>query len=863
MGRVLDYLLAGTHNHFIFQLPSRKGLVPWLLERIFTGILIDEQQPQELRNLPANAIVVYTIKHKSCFEYLFYHTRYRKLKLPVPELGFGFRLLLLQPVSRVFRALLAQTHWLLSRRQRLDPFKNGYCQEQLLGGRTAMLPLVEKHGFYRRFVKARFDPLKFLIELQNKTDRPIYLVPHLMFYSKNPPSHILTFRDLFLGSLQRPGLIRRLMILLRQPRKIFVEISQPLELRQFIDQPKILASSVEYQALMLRRQLLRQHNRHRQSITGPIIKSHEEMKESILGGERLAKHMAQHAQSRSEPLHAVRKQADGFLDEIAAKYNYSFLSFISRPVGWLINSMFDGTVLDRQGLQRVKTMSQKGPLILIPCHKSHIDYLLLSYQLFQNNMPCPHIAAGQNLSFWPLGTVFRAAGAFFLRRSFRGAVLYSRVFSEYIYKLLEEGFNIEIFIEGGRSRSGKLLMPKLGFLSILLNAFKSGACEDMIFVPVYIGYDQILEEGAYLHEIVGGKKEPENLSQIIKARRFLKQRFGKIYLNFHEPISLNSLLEDYDTNLAEMPQKTQNALCRELGWRVINAINRVSVVTPHALVAAAILNCPSKRFSGKDLFAILDIYLKLLSSQKAKLTDTLLLDHQRAFEQALESYLQRKIIELPDGEKGMPTEIAQYHLPPAQRLQLEYYKNNCIAYFVPVAFTALAILSKDAFQFSSADLHDRYDSLKGFFKHEFAFDADRGAASHVRKTLKAFIDEAILMPHRSLPETYQITSSGLRSLKLFARFLKPYFESYLVALQFFKQTPRNKARGKDRLKKMLGIGKTMLKQGEIDLTESLSKINFKNAISFFTSRKVKGAEDDEVIKEHEELIRNYLQLIQS
>jgi glycerol-3-phosphate O-acyltransferase len=508
-------------------------------------------------------------------------------------------------------------------------------------------------------------------------------------------------------------------------------------------------------------------------------------------------------------------------------------------------------------------MSQQGPLILIPCHKSHIDYLIMSYVLYQNRMPCPHIAAGQNLSFWPMGVVFRAAGAFFLRRSFRGAVLYSRVFSEYIYKLLEEGFNIEIFIEGGRSRSGKLLMPKLGFLSILLNAFKSGACEDMIFVPVHIGYDQILEEGAYLHEIGGGKKEPENLSQIIKARRFLKQRFGKIYINFHEPISLNALLNDYGTSLAEMPQKTQNALCRDLGWRVINAIDRVSVVTPHSLVAAAILNSPSKRFSGKELFAILDTYLKLLSTQKAKLTDTLLMDHQRACEQALESYLQRKIIELPDGEKGMPGEIAQYHLPPAQRLQLEYYKNNCIAYFVPIAITAMAILSKDAFQFSSTDLHDRYDSLKEIFKQEFAFDADRNAAIHVRKTIKAFIDQAILMPHRSMPETYQITSSGLRNLKLFARFLKPYFESYLVVLQFFRQTPRNKARGKDRLKKMLGIGKTMLKQGEIELTESLSKINFENGISFFTSRKVKGAEDDKVIKEHEELIRNYLQFIQS
>jgi glycerol-3-phosphate O-acyltransferase len=859
--RWIQYLLADTHNHFLFHLPARKGLIPFLMGRLFLGIRIDDEQQEVLRNLPSEAIVVYTIKFKSYFEYLFYHTRYQKLKLPVPELGFGYRPLMLQRVSKTLRAVLAQLDWLITHRRRLDPFTNGYCQEQLLEGRTALVPLVEKHGFYRRFVKAQSDPLKFLMELQHSTQRPIYLVPHLMFFSKTPPSQVLTLRDVFLGSFQRPGLIRRMMILLRQPRKVFIEISQPLALRQFMERPEIMASTTEYQALMLRRELLRQHNRHRQSITGPVVKSHEEIKESILGNERLRQFMAQQAKSRNEPLHEIRKHADGFIDEIAARYNHFFLSVIAKPTGWILNTMFDGTVVDKEGLQRIKFMSQKGPLILIPCHKSHIDYLILSYELYQNNMPCPHIAAGKNLSFWPMGPFFRAGGAFFIRRTFRGAVLYSRVFSEYIHKLLEEGFNIELFIEGGRSRSGKLLMPKLGFLSILLNAFKNGACEDMLFVPVFIGYDQILEERAYLHEIGGGQKEPENLSQVIKARRFLKQRFGKIYINFHEPISLNGLLEDYETGLADMPQKTQNALCRNLGWRIINAIDRVSVVTPHALVAAAILNCPSQRFSSATIFDILDTYLKHLLSQKARLTDTLLMDHEHAWSQALESYLQRKILEMPDGEKTMPAEIAQYRLPAVKRLQLEYYKNNCIAHFVPAAYTALAILSKDAFQFSSTDLHDGYELLKDFFKYEFAFDADRSAASNVRKTLKAFIDDAILMPHRSLPDTYQITSSGLRRLKLFACFLKPYFESYLVVLQFFKQTPRSKARAKDRLKKILAIGKTMLKHREIELSESLSKINFDNGINFFSTHKVKGAEDEEIIKKYDELIRNYLQII--
>jgi len=855
----IQRLLKGTYHHFLFFLPAQKGLVPWLMERFYNGVISSDEQLHTLRKLPPNAILVYTIKFRSYFEYLFYHTRYRQEKLPIPELGLGFRLWMVQPISRTLRSILAHVDYFFTHWRNLDPYKGGYLSKELQDGRTLLMPLVEKKGFYRRFVKAKTDPLRFLIELQEETERPIFIVPHLMFFSKSPVCAMPRLRDIFLGTEQRPGLVRRLWVLFRQSGKVFVEISQPVDVRQFISQNS--GGNPEYQALKLRRQLLMQHNRHRQCITGPVLKSQEEIKESILANDRLRQFMAQHAASRKKPLHDVRREADGFLDEIAAKYSYAFINFISGPVGWLFRTMYDGTMVDTEGLQKVKAMSQKGSLVLVPCHKSHVDYLVLSWVLFQHNMPCPHVAAGKNLSFWPMGPFFRAGGAFFLRRTFRGARLYAKVFSEYIHKLLEEGFNLELFIEGGRSRTGKLLMPKLGFLSILFNAYKNAACEDMIFVPVFIGYDQIIEENAYLHEIEGGKKEPENLSQVIKARRFLKQRYGKIYINFHDPISLNELIGEYDIPFADMPQKTQNELCRNLGWRMIRAIDESSVVTPHALVAAALLNSASKRFTAEDLFQIIDTYIHLLYAYNAKLTDTLTMDHQRACEQALESYLSRKLVDLPDGEKNMPAELGQFMTPPGKRMQLEYYKNNCIAYFVPAAFTALAILEKDAFQFSAADLHDRYRFLQDYFKYEFAYDVNKEAEELVRKAIKAFIDDAILMPHRNLPDTYQITSQGLRKLKYFARFLKTYFESYLVVLHFFKQTPRNKARSKDRIKKIQSIGNAMLKNQEIELTESLSKINFQNGISFFTTHKVKGKEDIEALEENEKTIRNFLQLI--
>jgi glycerol-3-phosphate O-acyltransferase len=859
--RWIDRVLNGTHDHFLFFLPARRGVTPWLLQRIFGGITIERQHTDLIRQLPPSAILVYTIKFKSYFESLFYHIRYQKEQLPVPELNFGRRFWMLQPLPRILRSALAHIDYLLNNCRNLDPYKAGYWERELLNGRTALLPLVEKHGFYRRFVKAKTDPLRFLIELQRRTDRPIYLVPHLMFFSKSPMAAVPRLRDIIFGNEQRPGLLRRLLTMFRSPGKVFVEISQPLAVGEFLAQSETQRQNAEYQALLLRRHLLWQHNRHRQSITGPVVKSHEEIKESILASDRLHQFLAQHAEMRKESILEVRREADEFIDEIAAKYNYNFVNLVSGPLTWLLNTMYDGTVVDKEGLQRLKTAAQRGPVILIPCHKSHVDYLILSLILFKHNLPVPHIAAGKNLSFWPLGPFFRAGGAFFLRRSFRGAVLYSRVFAEYIHKLLEEGFNIELFIEGGRSRSGKLLMPKLGLLTILLNAFKNGACNDMIFQPVFIGYDQVLEESAYLHEVKGGKKEPESIGQVLRARRFLRRRYGKIYINFHTPISLKELLQRYGTTLNDMPQKTQNALCRDLGWRMINAIDEVSVVTPHSLVAAATLNCPVKNFSSQEIFENVETYSRFLTFNQVRFTTTLMLDHHRACGQALQSYLDRKIIELPSSEKNLPPEMAHYHLPPGKRLQLEYYKNNCIAHFVPAAITALAVLEKDAFQFSVIDLPARYSYFQEFFKYEFAFDVDHPAESFIQKAVKAFMDDAILVPHATLADTYQITSAGLRKLKLFARFLKTYLESYLIVLRYLKETEREHAISSDRKKRIHAIGKTMVKHQEIELSESLSNINFDNGLSFFTTHRVKGSEDLNQIEAYEKVIQQILSRI--
>ena len=534
--RWIDRILHGTHHHYRNVLPDDPGpVLSRALALFYSGVRLEELQAAALRQLPADAIVVYASKFKSDFAFLFAYHRYRRLGVRFPRIGLGGRFFIWQPPSRMLRILLAHADSLLRHGRWPDPYDSGFLRDELLKAGTGFFTLIQKTHFWQRFGKGPVDPVEFLIRLQKTTAQPVLVVPQIMFFGKRPRRAHPTLIDMLFGPDDEPGRLRRLALMFKQSGNAFVEISPPISVQRFLERPDIAPHVAEYQAAILRGEILAQINRHRQSITGPVIKSRAELRESILSGERFQQTLQSHAQTHGMAFAEVRMKAAGYLDEIAAAYSLSWILVYSHIVAWLLRTLFDGLSMNPANLAAIKRMSLRGPLVFIPSHKSHFDYLLISYVLYHNDLPCPLVAAGKNLSFWPMGPLFRRGGAFFIRRTFRGAVLYSRTFTEYIHKIIEEGYNVEQFIEGGRSRTGKLLLPKLGLLSILLNAYKNGACPDMVFVPVSIGYDRVLEEKSYLQEIEGGTKQAENFWQVVRARKFLRKRYGKVYLQFGEP----------------------------------------------------------------------------------------------------------------------------------------------------------------------------------------------------------------------------------------------------------------------------------------------------------------------------------------
>jgi glycerol-3-phosphate O-acyltransferase len=295
-------------------------------------------------------------------------------------------------------------------------------------------------------------------------------------------------------------------------------------------------------------------------------------------------------------------------------------------------------------------------------------------------------------------------------------------------------------------------------------------------------------------------------------------------------------------DLMSATTKQTNQLIRELGNRIINSIDQASLVTPHALVATAFLNCPQNIVSYKTVLQHIDIYLKYLDSKKTALSDTLLINSKHAIEQAVTQYIQKGYIDRVDSKKEAIWSESRFQVVTGKRTGLDYYKNNAIFHFIPAAYTAAAILSQDAFLFASTDLYTRYRFLENLLQNEFSIDLDSAIENKVRRCIKAFIDDAMLIPHPTMPDTYNLTSVGFRKLQLFANFLKPFLESYLIVATVLQSTPRKKLDGKKRIKRTLATGNRMVKNKDVQRSEAANKNYFENALTYFSSQRIYGAE---------------------
>ena len=563
-------------------------------------------------------------------------------------------------------------------------------------------------------------------------------------------------------------------------------------------------------------------------ITGPVIKSREEVMELTLTDPALTRTMEHLAETEKKKLYKIKKDAQDYFWEISADWSQLCINLMNYVVKWLSQHLFDGITFDEEGFERVREAGQRGSLIFVPCHKSHLDYLLLNNLIYLHHMHPPRIAAGKNLSFWPLGPLFRGSGAFFIRRRFLGGKLYAEVLYTYIKTLLSSGYNLEFFIEGGRSRTGKLVLPKLGLLNMILRAYEEKAAPDLLFVPTFIGYDQVLEEKAYLKELGGRAKETESVGQLMKARKFLAETLWPgLY-----PVQRTHLLKRIPGPGAGSQRQLRNH-AQDLAYRIIQAINDISVVTPFSLVCAALLTYPRKGVYRRELLQIIQVLHDYLQNRGVPRADSLE-NLTLAVEETLALCEARKLITPIEKEEGLTDELGLggYSIDEAKRPLLEYYKNNIIHFFLPASLVALAILARQGFEFDREQILADFDFLKDFFKNEFIFDTI-APQTQVEEILEYFSSRGVVINLDPQTATYTLSASGLKELAYFANLLYNYFESYWIVFRSIKYLQKKPRSEREFLKRIQSIGQKLYKLGEVERAEALSESTFQNALKLF------------------------------
>ncbi|MBN1226483.1 MAG: 1-acyl-sn-glycerol-3-phosphate acyltransferase [Deltaproteobacteria bacterium] len=553
-------------------------------------------------------------------------------------------------------------------------------------------------------------------------------------------------------------------------------------------------------------------------ILGPIMKSKQQFKELVLTDKTVMEKIERMAGGDEKKLKRLRKNAENYFDEIAADYSVTYVQTFHWLLQWFWKKLFEGIDVDKKNLARTREWARKGQLIYIPSHKSHIDYLILNDVLYDYHMHVPRVAAGTNLSFWPMGHVFRKSGAFFIRRSFKGTKLYSEIFIRYIKALLEEGHPIQFYIEGGRSRNGKLMAPKTGFLSILLQAYNEGYCEDLIFVPASINYDRILEESSYIKELQGKAKEKENFRQFFRARKLLRKRYGKIYIKFNDPISLKLYLSRSNAGIKEIQRK--------LAYDLVKSINEVSIVTPLSLIATAILAIHRNGFHFSELYETAEFLLEFLKRHRVSLSSTLI-NSTNAIKDSLSVFIEWKYISILE-EKVVEDEMF-YYAEEDKKMELEYYKNSIIHYFIPHSFVALSLLTGTEETKSIDTIQSDCIFLINLFRKEFVFDREKDLIEEITAIINYFKESKLLLKNQD-NDGFTITKLGFDRLPIWASLTKTFLESYWVATKCLLQQKSKDYKKESLLKDMIYLGKRFYKLGVINNMGALSQINFQNAI---------------------------------
>lgn len=652
--------------------------------------------------------------------------------------------------------------------------------------------------------------------------RVVWMVP------ERDGQRAVRFRDVpRFGDPRDPDPVRQHSIYSRFPELVRVVVGQPAlvsEVRQRwnatgADQVSGLAEYIAREAALT----LEVGERR---LRGYRYKVPKLVKEQILSKPRFRAGIREIARRENRSVDTVERRAERYLAEIGASHSPFVIDLVAGLIRFLYTRGYTAINYSPDELAGVYERFGNHPLIFLPAHKSHFDRLTLQHILYENNRPLNHTAGGINLKFFPIGALLRRTGVFFIRRSFRDNEIYKFTLRQYIAYLLEKRFPIEWYMEGGRSRSGKLRSPRYGMLTYVAEAYEMGVTDDVILVPVSIAYDQIHEIADHTREDKGETKQKESIGWLVKTVRSLGNRYGSIYVRFGDPISM---LEEFgpSDHTGEAPAEIE---IQKLAFKVAVRINESTPITPTSLIALALLGS-GRALTTTEITEYLAPYLAYIDDRALPTTVELDLDKPAEVEARLELLTGNNMVQRSD-DGAEPV----YFLDPDKAHAAAYYRNTVIHFFLLPAVAELAALEAAEVDGDGTELFwEQVLRIRDLLKFEFFFPTKK----RFREQISDELDRRAPDWRAAVEQGGGQAASLARNLNpLVAHWvLRPFLEAYAVVADVLADLEPSTEIDRDALiKRAMGLGKQYQLQSRIQSPESISKTLFENALQLARNR---------------------------
>uniref|UniRef100_A0A7N6AJP0 Phospholipid/glycerol acyltransferase domain-containing protein n=1 Tax=Anabas testudineus TaxID=64144 RepID=A0A7N6AJP0_ANATE len=495
----------------------------------------------------------------------------------------------------------------------------------------------------------------------------------------------------------------------------------------------------------------------------------------------------------------VQEEASAILEEMAHRLQLSTVRFFAFTLSKIFKTLFRSICVNEEGIQRLQQAIQEHPVVLLPSHRSYMDFLLMSYLLYTYDLALPVIAAGMDfMGMKIVGEMLRMSGAFFIRRSFGGDKLYWAVFSEYVKTMLRNGFApVEFFLEGTRSRTCKSLTPKLGLLNIVMDPFLKGEVFDISVVPVSISYERILEETLYARELLGVPKPKESTSALFKARKVLSEDYGSIHVYFGQPVSIRSMAEGrvnrcqfnlIPRHIPKRPDEDIHNFVNDSAYRLVRAQEENMVLKPWVLLASLLLQkhhqnqAPGqKRGIALEELTQQAVWLRDLSRQYGAFLHWP--DHTSPSDVVYSSLsLHRGLVRISEGRVQLALEQGFTFTPEEEllnqaviMLSCASYRNQALHVFIRPALLASAIHAASSNK--KQEVFNSFSFLRNTFSNEFIL-CPGATVQDFEEACYLLVKTGVLQVN---PQEVVVTERGHRTVAFLTALLEPFLQGYQVS----------------------------------------------------------------------------------